>query len=200
MGLILASGSPRRRNMLELAGIPITAVRPADIDESRRPTEDPIAYARRLAVEKAQARSTPGHWVLAADTIVHTDRDLFGKPRDDAEAAQVLARLSGKWHEVTTAWCLQWGGGSPPAGGRLRFHEHTTTRVRFHTLDPVTIANYVATGESGDKAGAYGIQGRGSVLIDEVHGSYTNVVGLPLASVLRALAAVGFTPSERSHA
>lgn len=196
MGLILASGSPRRRTMLQTCGIPIFDIRPADIDESRRPEEDPIAYARRLSVEKAQARSTPSHWVLAADTVVHVDDSIFGKPQTPEEAVLFLTRLSDRWHEVTTSWCLQWGGGGAPAGGRIRFHEHTTTRVRFRALDPVTVRNYVTTGESADKAGAYGIQGLGSVLIAELHGSYTNVVGLPLAPVLAALESVGIVPSE----
>ncbi|MFT4979119.1 MAG: septum formation protein [Myxococcota bacterium] len=187
MGLILASGSPRRRTLLQLSGIPIAAVVPADIDESRRPGEDPITYARRLAVEKAAARPHDSAWTLAADTIVHIDSTLFGKPETPEQAAAFLTQLSGRWHEVTTAWCLQRGG--------QRFHEHTTTRVRFRDLDPVTIDNYVATGESADKAGGYGIQGLGSVLIAELHGSYTNVVGLPLVPVLAALQSVGITPT-----
>lgn len=200
MGLILASGSPRRRSMLQTCGIPIHAIHPADIDESLRPQEDPIRYACRLSVEKAQARPAPGHWVLAADTVVHTADAVFGKPSSPAEAAAILSQLSDRWHGVTTAWCLEWGGGDRPAGTQRRYHSHTTTRVRFRALDPVTIDNYIATGDSADKAGAYGIQGLGSVLIDTVHGSYTNVVGLPLAAVLAALCEVGVTPSVRSGA
>ena len=199
MGLILASGSPRRRSMLQTCGIPIHAISPADIDESLREGEDPIRYACRLSIEKAGARPAPGHWILAADTVVHTEDAVFGKPATPTEAAAILSQLSDRWHGVTTAWCLEWGGGGPlPAGVQPRYHSHTTTRVRFRALDPVTIDNYIATGDSADKAGAYGIQGLGSVLIDTVHGSYTSVVGLPLAPVLAALREVGIVPSVRS--
>ena len=181
MSLILASGSPRRRSMLQTCGIPIRAIRPADIDESLHDGEDPIRYACRLSIEKAGTHPAPGHWILAADTVVHTEDAVFGKPATPAEAVTILSRLSDRWHGVTTAWCLEWGGGPQPAGVQSRYHSHTTTRVRFRALDPVTIDNYVATGDCADKAGAYGIQGLGTVLIDTVHGCYTNVVGLPLA-------------------
>ena len=193
MGLILASGSPRRRMMLETSGIPIKAVRPANIDESRRPGEDPIAYARRLALEKAAAISAPGDWILAADTVVHIDDAIYGKPESPREARRFLQALSGTWHEVTTAWCLHWGGGSPLPTS-LKFHEHVTTRVLFRALSDIEIDHYVATGEGVDKAGGYGVQGLGAVLVEEVRGSYTNVVGLPLAPVLAALSEGGIEP------
>ena len=193
MGLILASGSPRRRMMLTTAGIPIASVRPADIDESRRGAEDPIAYARRLALEKAGAVSAPGHWILAADTVVHIEDAIYAKPADAAEARRFLRALSGTWHEVTTAWCLRWGGGAPvPAS--LTFHEHVTTRVLFRSLSEAEMGHYIATGEGRDKAGGYGVQGLGAVLVEELRGSYTNVVGLPLAPVLAALGDVGIRP------
>lgn len=184
MSLILASGSPRRRMLLTTSGIPLT-VSPADIPEIQQPGEPPVAFARRLAVEKARAVGGDDAWVLAADTIVHTDADIFGKPTDDADAARILGTLSGGWHSVTTGWCLRRG----------RQHEvhHATTRVRFRTLSPVEIACYIATGEGRDKAGSYGIQGIGAVLVAELEGSYTNVVGLPLEAVLAALSNIGIT-------
>ncbi len=182
MSLILASGSPRRRMLLTTSGIPLL-VRPADIPEIRRPGEPPVDFARRLAAEKAAAVSGEGAWVLAADTVVHIDDDIFGKPEDDTDAARILGRLSGRWHGVTTGWCLR-------RGGDATVH-HTKTRVRFRPLSPVEIACYIATGEGRDKAGSYGVQGIGAVLVAELEGSYTNVVGLPLAEVLDALRGVG---------
>ena len=185
MSLVLASGSPRRRMLLSTSGIPLAAIQPADLPEVRQPGEAPIAFARRLAAEKAAAVSDGARWVLSADTVVHIDDDIFDKPTDDVDAASILHRLSDRWHLVTTAWCLCRGEQS-----RL---EHTTTRVRFRRLTPAEIACYIATGEGRDKAGAYGIQGIGAVLVQELEGSYTNVVGLPLAEVLAALADVGIT-------
>ena len=127
--------------------------------------------------------------MLAADTVVHMGADIFGKPTSALNAMEVLAALSGKWHKVTTAWCLWDGISNQPT-----HHEHTTTRVCFRTLDAATIAVYVSTGEGLDKAGGYGIQGIGSALIEEVQGSYSNVVGLPLRPVLSALNDVGVLP------
>lgn len=185
MSLVLASGSPRRRMLLTTSGISLAAVRPADIPELRQPGEAPVAFCRRLAAEKAAAVDDGTAWVLAADTIVHTDEEIFGKPVDDSDAAATLRSLSGRWHRVTSAWCLS-------RGGAASVH-HTTTRVRFRALSEAEIACYIATGEGRDKAGSYGIQGIGAVLVQELEGSYTNVVGLPLAEVIAALAAVGIT-------
>lgn len=194
MSLVLASGSPRRRQLLATAGIPLRAIRPPEIPEVRAPGEAPVAYARRLAAEKAGAVSAPGAWVLGADTVVHIDDDIYEKPVDDADAARILGRLSGRWHRVTTAWCLRWGGGPLPSPGPARRLGHVTTRVRFRALSPETIAHYVASGEGRDKAGSYGIQERGVMLIDRVVGSFTCVVGLPMTPVLDALSAVGIDP------
>jgi septum formation protein len=182
MSLVLASGSPRRRMLLATSGIPLT-VSPADIPEIRQPGESPVTFARRLAVEKATAVGGDDAWVLAADTVVHTDADIFGKPTDDEDAAATLGALSGRWHSVTTGWCLR--------RGREHAVHHSTTRVRFRALTAVEIDCYIATGEGRDKAGSYGIQGIGAVLVAELEGSYTNVVGLPLAEVLDALRGIG---------
>ncbi len=177
--------------LLTTSGISLHDVCPPDIAEHRQPGESPVAYARRMASEKAAAVDRPDHWILAADTVVHIDADIFGKPADDADAAHILARLSGRWHGVTTGWCLQWSG---RRAGRL--WSHVTTAVQFRSLTPAGIAAYIATGDGQDKAGAYGIQGLGSALVETLSGSYTNVVGLPLTEVLAALHSIGITPSQ----
>lgn len=193
MPLVLASGSPRRRQLLGTAGIPLTAIRPPAIPEVRAPGEPPVVYARRLAREKASAVDAPGAWVLGADTVVHLDGEVYEKPLDAEDAVRILSALSGRWHRVTTGWCLRWGGGPRPAGARDRL-SHVTSRVRFRALTAEAIAHYVASGEGMDKAGSYGIQERGVGLIDRVVGSFTTVVGLPMTPVLDALLAVGIRP------
>jgi len=180
--------------MLLTSGVPIADVRPPQIPEIRQPLEAPIAYARRLSVEKAAAVDGAGSWVLAADTIVHIDDMVFEKPIDVDDAWRILSTLSGRWHQVTTAWCLRWAG--PPGPNPSQYHDHTTSQVRFRSLHRDDIAAYIAQGEGVDKAGAYGIQGLGAALVSEVKGSYSNVVGLPMTPVLEALAAVGITPER----
>ena len=167
----LASGSPRRRQLLEWAGFDVE-VHPPHIPEEPRPGEDAVAYAVRLATEKAATGR--GAVVLAADTVVHRDGALFEKPRDRDEARAHLRALSGGWHDVTTGVWL---------GGPFS----VTTRVRFRALSAEEIDAYLATGEADDKAGAYGIQGRGGSFVAELHGSWTNVMGLPLEAVLERL-------------
>jgi septum formation protein len=174
--LVLASRSPRRAELLEAAGIAFT-VAAAEIDETPSPGEAPLEYVRRVAREKAAA--VPGQFVLAADTIVLLDGQIMGKPADRADAVRMLEALSGREHEVITAVCL-------------RRPEETTvsyeiTRVRFASMTPAEIAEYVDSGEPMDKAGAYGIQGLASRYAERVEGSYSNVVGLPVALVYRLL-------------
>jgi septum formation protein len=173
--IVLASGSPRRRELLEAAGVAFTVV-PSHVDETRRPGDDPVAHARRLAELKAVG---PGGVVIAADTVVHRADTVFDKPTSRAEARHTLRLLSGGWHHVTTAVCVR-------AEGRANLF-HVTTDVRFRSLDDAEIDRYVATGEADDKAGAYGIQGIGGALVAEIRGSYSNVVGLPLEETLAAL-------------
>jgi septum formation protein len=203
--ILLASASPRRRDLLGAAGLEVV-VMPAHIDESRHPGEHPVHLARRLAQGKAEASRAlaalqqPQHGalpVLAADTVVHA-RDpgqgpfaatIFEKPRDEEEAKAILTKLSDRWHAVTTGYCL--------LHGERRLVEHVTTRVRFRALTPKLIDLYVATGEPMDKAGAYGIQGRGAVLVARVEGSYTNVVGLPLEAVAAAIRRLGIDGAGR---
>lgn len=176
----LASGSPRRRQLLTWAGHEVE-VHPADIDESPREAEAAVVYARRLAVEKA-AGAPEEALVVAADTVVHRGEVLFGKPMDRGDAERMLTSLSGGWHAVTTGWSVR-RGGTQQVG-------HTTTEVRFRELRPSEIRAYVETGEADDKAGAYGIQGRAGVFVAEVRGCWTNVMGLPMEDVLRAIASI----------
>lgn len=194
--LVLASASPRRRGLLRAIGVPVAAVRPADLDETPHPAEAPVVYAARLAREKAAAVAASGTVVLAADTVVHRDDRVFGKPTDDVDAARILAELSGGWHSVTTGWCVHARVGE---GAQVQ-HGTVSARVRFRDLSPAMVAAYIATGEGSDKAGGYGVQGLGAALVAEVAGSTSTVVGLPMGVVLEALAAVGIHPVHPSEA
>ena len=180
--LVLASGSPRRRRMLAELGLDFTLA-VADIAEVAQPGESPAGMAQRLAGEKAAvvALRHPASWVLAADTVVARAGRILGKPADPEDAAAMLAALSGQWHTVWTGFALR--------RGRDVLAEVVATEVRFAELTAPLIRAYVATGEPLDKAGAYGIQGRGGLLVKEIRGSYSNVVGLPLAEVIAALTA-----------
>lgn len=176
---ILASASPRRRELLAQAGFTFDVV-PADVPEVQQAGEDPIHFVTRLAREKAEAVAathalTPDTLVLGADTIVVVDEEILGKPRDEPDAARMLRALSGKTHQVITGVCL--------AKGRERQRAAEVTFVRFNTLSDPEIDAYVATGEPLDKAGAYAIQGRAGRWVPRIHGCYFNVVGLPLALV-----------------
>jgi septum formation protein len=182
--LVLASGSPRRLELLCMAGLDPT-VRPVDIDESVHPREAPDAYVARLSGEKAfAAERGADEVVLAADTTVVLEGAVLGKPVDVEEAAAMLRRLSGRAHHVITSVTVLDRRGIPAEA-------LVGTEVRFAELDEPTIAWYVATGEPLDKAGAYGIQGRAQVLVAEVRGSWTNVVGLPVVEALSLLRAAG---------
>lgn len=180
MTLILASASPRRADLLRAAGFQFD-VRPADVDERVQPGETAASYVARLAAEKAGAVAAraPGWVVLGADTSVVVDGDILGKPEDGRSAGAMLQRLSNRTHEVLTGICLVGGRGGAAAVRALVAH----TTVRFAHLSPAEIDWYVETGEPLDKAGGYAIQGLGSRFVTEVRGSYTNVVGLPVAEV-----------------
>jgi len=184
--LILASASPRRRDLLEGAGIAFEVI-PADIAEERRRAEQPIAFASRLAAEKARAVAErvgpePMRRVLGADTIVVLDDSILGKPRDARHAREMLARLTGRSHEVVTAIALVC---SDSLEAEVRA---VTSRVRMRAADPDELRDYVATGESLDKAGAYALQGGGRRFVEQVEGSESNVIGLPLDETLELLA------------
>ncbi len=186
--LILASQSPRRKRLLTSAGLQFD-IRPVDIDESLKSGETPEAFVRRLAREKAQASFDRGDHesgapILAADTIVTLDDDILGKPRDPEDAVKMLQRLSGRTHVVFTGICVL---------GRDRscYEQVVSTPVTFRALSEASIRRYVATPEPHDKAGAYAIQGEGGAMVESVHGSYTNVIGLPLTETLELLKKVG---------
>lgn len=185
--LLLASASPRRRELLERVGVPVE-VQPADIDESTRDGEAPEAYVARLARAKATAIARrSGRWVLAADTTVAIGGAILGKAETADEAAEMLRRLSGRTHRVLTAFALIGERDGEPC---LR-EGLVASDVAMVELDAATLADYLASGEWRGKAGAYAIQGIGAALVRAVHGSVTNVAGLPLAEVLAALRELG---------
>jgi septum formation protein len=188
--LILASASPRRRELLARVGI-VFEVDPADTDETRAPGEPAVAYAARVAEDKARvvAARHPGAAVLAADTVVVVDGDVLGKANDEAEAHSMLSRLSARTHQVTTAVHLV-----APIGGQAAFTVHT--EVEFRALGTRELSGYLASGEWRGKAGAYAVQGIGAGLTRAVRGSYTNVVGLPLVEVLEALEHAGVAVAD----
>jgi len=187
--LILASGSPRRQQLLREAGIEFEAYAP-DISEEQRPGEQATDYALRLAREKAEkvAKQFPQHVVLAADTIVVVDGRSLGKPNDERDAERMLRLLSGRWHQVITAVSVVVPG--KPAHTNSR-----TTEVHFRDVTPREIQEYIATGEPMDKAGAYAIQGGAAPWVVRVEGEYSNVVGLPLSLVTEMLHTCGFLQS-----
>ncbi|MGF1665968.1 MAG: Maf family protein [Acidimicrobiia bacterium] len=185
MRLVLASGSPRRREMLTALGLDFEVVSP-DVDESRHPDEAPSAYAERLARAKAAAVAGPGAVVVAADTIVVHRGIVMGKPVHPAEARSMLERLSGERHTVISGVAVaRWDGGPVIVSDTER------TAVSFVELTLEEIAAYVDTGEPMDKAGAYGLQGAAGAFVDRVEGSPSNVVGLPLSLATRLLRAAG---------
>jgi septum formation protein len=177
--LVLASRSPRRAELLRAAGIEFE-VRSADIDETPRVGEDPEAYVLRLAEEKARAVTAgEDEVVLAADTTVVLGDELMGKPVDTADATRMLRALAGQQHQVVTGICVR-------RGARC-VRDLASTAVWFAPLSDTEITDYVASGEPMDKAGAYAIQGLASRFIDRIDGSYSNVVGLPVALTYRLL-------------
>jgi septum formation protein len=184
--LVLASASPRRRELLARLGFAFE-VRPTDVEETPFALEGPEAMVLRLALAKARAAARPGEIVLGADTVVAAGGEILGKPRDDEEAREMLHRLAGRSHEVWTGVALvaATGRGEAPARERARA---CRTEVVFRALSEREIADYVATGEPRDKAGAYAIQGGAAAFVERVEGDFTNVVGLPLALVQDLLA------------
>ena len=180
--LILASQSPRRRYLLEQAGLTV-AVIPSSFDEDSVQLSDPADYVKILAKAKADAvaRQYPDSWVIGADTIVTIDKTILGKPNDPVEARQMLARLSGQTHFVYTGYAIVC------QNNRTGISEAIKTDVQFKNLTDDEIEWYIQTGEPFDKAGAYAIQGMGTFLVRRINGSYTNVVGLPVCEVIETL-------------
>ncbi|MEO5568578.1 MAG: Maf family protein [Gemmatimonadaceae bacterium] len=182
--VILASASPRRRELLTLIGIAHEVV-PANVDETLLAGEIPRAYAERLARAKAQSVAAPGKLSIGSDTIVVVDGDVLGKPRDENEAAAMLRRLSGRSHTVMTAIAIAFAGGVTA--------DVIQVGVTFRALREDEIQDYIRTGEPMDKAGAYGIQGFGATIVDAVAGDYFAVMGLPLNRMVRLLESAGLT-------
>jgi len=198
--LILASASPRRKELLERAGLQLRVL-PAPVDEEPLPGESAVAYVKRLARDKATATvrrimaaqgsdpraagDDPPRWVLGADTVVTADGLLLGKPSDHAEARAMLERLAGREHLVVTGFAIL------DLERDKEGIQAVSTRVRFKRMGRAEIDAYLASGETMDKAGSYAIQGVGAYLVEEIEGSYTNVVGLPLAQVVSMLEEMG---------
>ena len=183
--IVLASQSPRRAELIARLGLDFDIV-PADIDESYRPGEMPPEHAERLSREKAEAvaRSHPHALVIGSDTIVVIDGAVLGKPRDREKAVEMLMRLSGRDHEVCTGIAVAMDGRVESGLERVR--------VRFRALDRHACEEYVATGEPMDKAGAYGIQGYGSAIVECIDGDYFAVMGLPVVRMLTLIERFGW--------
>jgi septum formation protein len=177
--LVLASQSPRRKEILTQAGIPFT-VRTSPVDESALPRENPVDYVLRLAQQKACAvQAGTDEVVLGADTTVVINGEMLGKPEDAVDARRMLAMLAGRRHEVITGICIK-------EGSRM-IRDWSSTLVWFTPMSELEIEEYVASGEPMDKAGAYAIQGLASKYIEKIEGCYFNVVGLPVSLVHRHL-------------
>ena len=186
--IYLASRSPRRQELLRQVGVRFETL-PADVPEQRKPGQSPADYAIEMALTKARATAAaaPHAWpVLGADTDVVLDDEILGKPRDRADALAMLARLSGRTHEVYSSVAVVQDGRAETA--------LSVTRVSFGSITPARAGAYWDSGEPADKAGAYAIQGLGAQFVKEIHGSYSGVVGLPLYETLQLLARFGVMP------
>ncbi|WP_066353074.1 Maf family protein [Fervidicola ferrireducens] len=173
--LILASASPRRQKLLKQIGLDFEII-PSSIDETVPPGVAPDVAAVKLAENKAidVARRLKDGIVIAADTVVALDDSILGKPKDEEEARKMLERLSGRWHRVFTGIAVI------DSSSSKKVTDYEESRVKFKNLSSVEIENYIRTGEPMDKAGAYGIQGKGALLVEKIEGCYYNIVGLPL--------------------
>jgi len=183
--IILASASPRRRELLKHLGLTFEVI-PSKIEEDVKDGEEPCEHVLRLARLKAQeiARDQDSAVIIGADTIVVLGGEILGKPKDEEEAFAMLSQMSGRVHRVFTGFCVL------DASDGSEYSEAVESKVRFKHLTPEEIRGYIKTGEPMDKAGAYAVQGRGSYMIKEIQGSYTNVVGLPLCELVEVLSRV----------
>lgn len=186
MMLILASASPRRKDLLELGGFKVDRIHPGDIDETPYKKEPPLHYVKRMAFEKCQAvfEQFPNDCVLAADTTVVRGRRIFGKPEDESQAREFMTRMSGAQHQVMTAMCVM-------AQGRkvLKF---SRTYVKFKTISPSELDYFIQSNDWVGKAGGYAIQGVASSFVTRINGSVTGVIGLNLAQASDVLQSFGF--------
>ena len=189
----LASASPRRRELLLSLGLDVVII-PSAYDEAPLPGRSPIETALVHARGKVAAAAPKALLTIGADTVVDLDGRTLGKPRDDADARAMLEALSGRSHEVHTAFALR------DATGGIPVVEAVSTRVRFAALDRATIDAYVASGDGRDKAGSYGIQGFAATLVERIDGDYFTVVGFPLAAFARSIARLGFRLRPRALA
>ena len=180
--LILASSSPRRRELMGYTGIPFEVIT-AETEELKTGAPEELVMENAARTAAAVAESHPGRLVLGADTVVYLQGRVLGKPRDEKEAAEMLLLLSGAWHTVYTGVCLIRDG--------YRDVRIDQSRVQFVPLSRDTISRYIATGEPMDKAGAYALQGRGGMFVRRIEGSYSNVIGLPMALVRDMLIKAG---------
>lgn len=193
--LVLASASPRRQQFLREWGVPFTVDAPQGVEPRAEAGESPAAYALRAAQAKARATAArhAGALTLAADTVVAVEAAILGKPRDAADALDMLWRLSGRTHQVITGVCL-----ILPDGTEQSFTD--STDVTFATWPDEALEAYVCTGEPMDKAGAYAIQGQGAFLVEHIHGSWSTVVGLPVTETARRLLEAGLLKPAPHHA
>ena len=186
--IVLASASPRRKELLERIGV-TCAVVPSQINEDyisgESPREHVLRLAREKALEIASRTDIPGRWFIGSDTVVVRDDAILGKPVDAADAAAMLTSLSGRSHEVLTAFTVH------DREQGITLSEVVSTAVRFKELTAAEVSGYIASGEPFDKAGAYAIQGIGAFMVQAINGSYTNVVGLPLCEVVDVLEHLG---------
>ena len=185
---VLASASPRRKALLEMLGLKDLRILPAAGEEIAPADAGPGVAVEILSAEKAREiarKCSPDDWIIAADTVVYADEAILGKPADEKEAWSMLRKLSGKMHEVYTGVTIR--------KGNFSVSEHEVSRVFFRDLSPEEIRAYIATGEPMDKAGAYGIQGIGSLLVERIEGDYFTVVGLPMHLLGRMLREFGVT-------
>jgi septum formation protein len=186
--IVLASGSPRRKEMLEKLGIEI-AVIPSNAAEDELPGETPEEHVVRLSIDKAkevaEREDVAGHWFIGSDTIVLQNKNILGKPTDNENAAEMLRSLSGSEHQVLSGYAII------DRQTREIVADVVATDVRFRQLTESEIAGYIASGEPMDKAGAYAIQGMGGVFVESINGSYNNVVGMPLCQVVEILKQMG---------
>lgn len=180
--LILASKSPRRKKLLEQAGIEFSII-VSTVDESRVKSDQPSIYSTQLALLKAKdvASQNPDYWILGADTIVTINNQILGKPKSNNDAAHMLSMLNSTTHQVYTGYCLY----HERLG--INTYQSVSTEVKFKSLSDREINWYIQTGEPFDKAGGYGIQGVGAFMIEQITGSYTNVVGLPVCEVIQSM-------------
>jgi septum formation protein len=186
--IVLASASPRRKELLERVGV-VCAVVPSQINEDYIPGESPREHVLRLSHEKAleiaSRTDVPGRWFIGSDTVVVRDDAILGKPLDAADATAMLTSLSGRSHEVLTGFAVH------DREKNITISEVVSTAVRFKELTAAEVSGYIASGEPFDKAGAYAIQGIGAFMVQAINGSYTNVVGLPLCEVVDVLEHLG---------